>query len=131
MIFLEQEFHIAREFQASALEAVSELMGSKPDGTSSNRHFAFVKELELITGHSLADTLRAWRWLVELDSDGNIQSIDFTGEKRGDDEMLFGAIAPYVRPGSHIVMACDNGEVWRWFFDGQIVRRQPGQITFD
>ena len=72
---------------------------------------------------SLVMAMKAWRWDVYFDRDNvlnDITEIHFAGEKCGDDEVLFRAIAPYVASGSYIEMQGEDGKVWRWVFkDGQ------------
>lgn len=45
--------------------------------------------------------------------------MDFTGEKYGDDTLLFKAIAPFVLKHSFIVMVGEDGAKWSWDFDGK------------
>jgi hypothetical protein len=58
----------------------------------------------------------------------------FTGQKLGDDNILFAALAPYVEADSYITMVGeseDGDEFWRWVFDGQHVYRVRGQAVFE
>lgn len=67
----------------------------------------------------IKEAFECWRWEVDYDSHGNISSIYFTGEKHsGDEEGFLKAIAPYVEAGSYIEMSGEEGEIWRWVFDG-------------
>lgn len=52
----------------------------------------------------------------KFDTDGNINEIEYVGEKLGDDYNLFQRVAPYVRDGSFIEMHGEDGEHWRWIF---------------
>jgi len=66
---------------------------------------------------NLTDAIEECRWIVEEDNDGNIVSIEFTGDKLGEDEQIFNAIAPAVENDSYIKMEGENGEIWKWVFN--------------
>ena len=69
---------------------------------------------------SLAEAFDELRWRIEIDDDGNVDGIYFKGEKAGGDELVyFDAIAPYVKKGSFIEMAGEDGSMWRWVFNGK------------
>ena len=70
----------------------------------------------------LSDAMKAFRWSVKHDDEGNITSIHFAGEKAGDDKVFFDAIAEFVDDGSFIEMCGEDGSRWRWIFSG-------GQVT--
>jgi hypothetical protein len=55
----------------------------------------------------------------KIPSDQDIIGIDFTGECAGAEKELFNAIAPYVEKDSWIEMSGEEGEVWRYVFDGE------------
>jgi hypothetical protein len=65
-----------------------------------------------------------WRWDVCEDENGNVNKIDFTGDKLGDDKILFDAIAPFVDEGSFIKIIGENNFVWTWFFNEKICDEQ-------
>ena len=75
--------------------------------------------------------MASWRWEVEEDEDHNIISINFCGEKSGDDLILFDAIAPFVEPGSMIEMLGEDGAKWRWIFDGKTCEEKYAKIVWD
>jgi hypothetical protein len=66
-----------------------------------------------------------------FDSSGSINNITFIGEKLGDDDVLFDAIAPYVRAGSYITMRGEDGAIWRWSFKGLSCIEEYGKIIFE
>jgi hypothetical protein len=95
--------------------------------------FAFVKNSVLISSNNISSAFEAWRWLPEIDNQGNIVDLDFMGEKLGDEQILFDAIAPFVEAESYIIFAGENGEtgkVWRWRFDGKLCHYEIGKINF-
>jgi len=81
---------------------------------------------------SFESMMDEWRWEVEFDKDQNVVGIEFTGEKMGDDELLFAAIAPFVNPYCFIVMEDqDDHRVWRWVFaNGMLYRQNAFPRTF-
>jgi hypothetical protein len=62
--------------------------------------------------------LAVWRWHPTVDKKGNITHIEFTGEKYGDDKIMFNMIAPYVEADSYVYMRGECGETFGWEFDG-------------
>lgn len=66
---------------------------------------------------TLEDVLLAWLWEACKDADsGDIDSIMFQGEKYGNNDILFDAIAPYVEDGSYIEMDGADG-MFRFVFN--------------
>ncbi len=72
-----------------------------------------------------------WRWNVHFDTEQNIIDIAFDREKLGDDEVLFQAIAPFVREKSYIQMSGEDDAMWRWvFINNRMVEVYP-EITWN
>ena len=91
----------------SALKATSKLS----DGASSN---------------DFNEILRPLGWEVENADNGDVIDIVFLGKKRGRDEELFAAVAPFVEDGSYIEMCGEHNDLWRWTFqNGQMKERRP------
>lgn len=61
---------------------------------------------------------------------GDLTDIHFIGEKLGDEKILFQALAPFVDKGSFIEMEGEDGDLWRWTFDGQQMIEQVARITW-
>jgi hypothetical protein len=118
------KFTIAASKHAAALEKLKELLGRADlmgGGSSDGRggyvpHFSFVRMEDARTATNLADAMDAFRWPVEQDAEGNITAIRFAGEKLGEDEHFFAAIAAFVDDGSFIAMRGETGSGWRWVF---------------
>lgn len=67
-----------------------------------------------------------WRWDVFLDEFGNINDINFAGNKMWDDELFFQEIAPFVENNSYIEMEGSDGVIWRWVFNnGEVYKKLP------
>ena len=57
-------------------------------------------------------------------------SLYFIGEKAGDERVLFNALAPFVQPSSFIHFRGEDGECWRWVFDGAKVKCDNAVVSF-
>ena len=126
----EADFAIhAKDFD-KALKAIQGLHGSESIADSGGRHFSWVG-YEFYKIANLAKMMEEWRWDLELDEDGNAVGIHFQGEKIGDDQVLFDAIAPWVKEGSYIEMHGEDGAIWRWTFDGEKCIEKSAKITFE
>lgn len=77
------------------------------------------------------DLFHTWRWDIEFDEEKNINKISFRGENIGDDYELFKTIARFVKKGSFIEMVGDDGDLWQWFFDGNICIEKKPKIKWN
>ena len=128
-------FTIKAENKAKALEAIkalAERVDTDGSGGSSTgeRWYSWVTTSEFVEAESLKEAVKAWRWNLDMDDVGNVYGICFEGEKLGDDEILFRAIAPYVEEGSFIQMSGEDGCLWRWSFDGKECIEKSAQIEW-
>lgn len=129
---IDSEFFIAAEDKSLALQAIQDLPTDMGGGSSSNgvACFSWV-DLNFRQAHFLEDCLSAWRWGADLDREGNISGLHFEGQKLGDEEFLFGAIAPFVKPGSYIEVHGEEGARWRWVFENGVCTEKWGVITWE
>jgi hypothetical protein len=67
---------------------------------------------------SIQEVFLAFLWEPQVSKSGDIVGVSFIGEKVGDEDALFRAVAPAVDAGSYIQVSSDEGENWRWVFDG-------------
>lgn len=136
------KFCIAQENQATALAAVLELCnhpekmqgGSWSGGLNGSKTaawFSWVDMDKLKVAENLSAALHCWRWDCEQDEAGNIVEIEFSGEKLGQDQLLFDAIAPWVRFGSYIEMSGEDDTAWRWVFEAGKCREVQATITWE
>ena len=77
------------------------------------------------------EAMGEWRWEVMFDEKGDVVDIYFTGEKSGEDGRLFGILSPFVEPDSYIEMSGEEGEIWRWSFDGKSYQEIGADICFN
>lgn len=112
----DSSFFIAKKDRTKVKAAIKALM-SRP-GEPRDRTFRWVDTATVLGARTVDEQLQEWRWSTEYDDSGNIVDLVHDGEKMGDDIELFKAIAPYVKPGSYIDMMGEDGNDWRWYFDG-------------
>jgi hypothetical protein len=119
-------FMIKAENKEKALKAIKDLTNTKPYNDS----FSWVDMNTARNTDNFVKALRAWRWEAIEDTLGNIVDLRFNGEKAGDCDLLFKAIAPYVEKDSYIEMSGEEGEIWRWKFNGKTMKEKQASITF-
>lgn len=77
---------------------------------------------------TLIDAFTAWRYTAERTDDG-VSLLYFDGEKLGDDEQLFAAIAPFVQSGSSVELCGEDHYHWRFLFEnGGAIIEQRGEL---
>ena len=109
-------FCIDADKKELARQAALSLVGQETRIDAAGRHFRWMGN-EWQTAPTLEALLAAWHWRTEVDEEtGNINGIHYTGEKSGDDFLLFQAIAPFVRSGSFIIMQGEDHRLWAWRF---------------
>lgn len=117
--FYMHKYHISK-----AVAAIQELKGKKSSG------FAWVDK-DFHKHSDFKDIMSEWRYAVLFNNNGDVDEIEFLGEKFGDDRVLFDAIAPYVKEESYIQMQGEDGQIWRWVFDGEKCTEKLGTVVFD
>jgi len=107
---------IAKKYRAKVKAAITALM-TRASATRDGK-FRWVDTSTVLEARTLDEQLEEWRWAPEYDDEGNIVNLEYQGEKQGDEIELFKAMAPFVKPGSYIDMMGEDGNDWRWYFDG-------------
>ena len=133
-------FSIPQNRQQEALAAVRALF--QPDaidllarGSTANwwgftYHYSWVDTAAALSCATLPAMLAEWGWGCSLNDAGDILGIDFESERLGQEDILFAALAPFVTAGSFIQMLSEDGEQWRWVFDGEAMREVRAVVTF-
>lgn len=126
------QFMIRKEHHQAALIAIKTLANLLPrNETSREFHFAFVDTDEFVAATTLESALRAWRWEAEFSpEDGSIINLIFLREKLGSEDTLFAVLAPYVEAGCYIEIRGEDGDFWRWVFDGENVYKVRRRTRF-
>jgi len=96
--------------------------GGWQNGEKVKYWFSWTSNSVLEQAQAIEEVLEEFRWKPILDVAGNIVSLEFTGEKIGQEELLFEIIARFVRNGSYINMTGEDGYMWQWCFDGKHVK---------
>tara|TARA_Y100000310_G_scaffold339308_1_gene431619 strand:+ start:2611 stop:3003 length:393 start_codon:yes stop_codon:yes gene_type:complete len=72
----------------------------------------------------------AWRYEGDYDKDGDFHVHYFEGEKLGDDEALWNAVAPYLRDGGEISCTGEEADHWIWRFKDRKLEEGWGEIVY-
>jgi hypothetical protein len=115
---VEARFVIPRERHAAALAAILRAYGLEPDAPGRP-----VITLADAFSEPVDGVAARWRWDVDLDLEGNVIGIALAYERLRLSRDLFQSIAPFVAPGSYIRIRGEEGEEWRWEFDGVTVQQ--------
>ena len=126
----DSSFFIAADQTDDALQAIKDLKGRETIKDASGRHFSWVSQ-NFHEASNLKDILEHWGWSPEIDDSGNVVDIQFERSKLGDEEILFAALAPFVKPGSYIEMEGEDSSHWRWWFDGKSVVEKTATLVWD
>ena len=114
----------------NVLVALQALQGRETTGRSDYSHFMWLPCCDFNNVQSVEEMFKLWRWPVEFNEAGDIVSLDFVGEKSGDEDLLFATIAPYVRCRSENIVVSEDYEIWRWLFSGFACEKQYGRVVF-
>lgn len=105
------EVQIAADKCDGALAAIKKLHEDE-------KSWSWVEAAGVLKTTTLIEAFSEWRYEADLDDDtGDVVVSTFTGEKLGDDEMLWRALAPFVKDGAMIECWGEDDEHWRWNFD--------------
>lgn len=84
-------------------------------------HFSWVNTKTVLESKTLEDAMMEIRYIPLYNADGDIYKLEFTGEKYGDEEVFFNALAPYVESDSYLSFVGEDGAIWKWIFnDGKV-----------
>ena len=71
---------------------------------------------------SVREIFKGFDFEVDKDAEGNLSDITFTGDRAGNEDALFEAIAPFVEPGSSVSFYGEGGSIRQYCFDGKQCR---------
>ncbi|MEZ0580614.1 hypothetical protein [Nocardioides sp. MH1] len=105
---------------------------SSDDGVG-HRHWAFTIPAEIQAARTLGDVLRAFRFEPSLEPDGELYGVEFVGQNRGHEALLWAVLAPFVEPGGEMIWLSEDEDdaLTRWSFDGRSLRASAGRMVFD
>ncbi|MDQ2902203.1 MAG: HEAT repeat domain-containing protein [Chloroflexota bacterium] len=108
----EAQVLIPRERQRLALATLKRLVGD----------FTWVTNERYCNAETFAETLQGLRWRPVQDREGNVYTLEFNGQKIGNDRAPFEALAPCVEKGGFVSIEGEDEARWTWSFDGLHVR---------
>lgn len=80
---------------------------------------------------TIQEIFEYWGWYIGVAFSGNVVEIAFQGDSLGNEDVLFRAIAPFVKDGSFIHMKGDGAEYeqWKWIFKNGEMKQVFAEIT--
>lgn len=138
------DFFIAAENKQAALNAMFDMWLPEKDSNMSGGSYGAGRDIRWYSWmnnsaeafrnrsvESLETALDEWGYEPEMDDEGNVVDLYFSGGKIGDEDKMFSAIAPFVRKGSYLDFRGEEGAIWRWEFDGQKMIEKSGRVVFE
>ena len=119
----DSNFVIRKENFAKALESLKRVFVPENmtcyDRIDGKRypHFRWVNTKPVLESVTLSEAMKEIRYLPAPNIDGDICDVEFTGEKYGDEEIFFKALAPYVESGSYICFMGEDDSEWKLIFN--------------
>lgn len=115
------DFSIDTADTRNALEAIEALM-QDPDAERrgyskhSGDHFSWLNNATPEEWNTLDEAMVDWRFPIHRNDTGDVIGIEFSGQKIGQEKLMFERIAPFVETGSHITFKGEDGDTWRLEF---------------
>ena len=110
------------------LTAIQNLAGKETIHDSNGGHFSWVAN-NFYEIRDIEKIFEEWRWKIEKNG-SDYKIAGFLGEKLGDENILFDAIAPYMNNG-HIVMQGEDMLIWKWKFNHGRFREVNSRVIFE
>ena len=139
-----------------AIKAIRQLMLSVSENGSGGQFGGGVKTeswyswvgtaevLRALANNDLVKALEEWRYEAEAGEKADLEKLAtpdrsvfgdvrvnyFSGEKLGDDEKLWKALAPFVKSGSTIEWHGEDDAHWRYLFENGELTAQHGMVVW-
>jgi len=118
------QFRIPAANQDVALAAMKAMF----DG---GRKYSWVDKEDVIGADTLVQALEPWGHAMYRDKiTGDLDDLEYLNEKAGGERALYETLAPFVLPGSHLDFYGEDGDHWRWVFDGKTVKHLKGVVSY-
>ena len=117
------DFTIKKENKQKALDLLKQL--------DKQRNLNWIIKGAITKAETLSEAFEKCGWTIEEDDDGEVISIYFDGEKLGDEDAIFSAIASAVENDSYIEMGGEEGDRWRWWFRDGICKVVNAKIIWE
>lgn len=120
------EFTIAASNVKAAYDAVVALNNVPPaakhggvwrDGKQESAHFSWLPT-DLATIPTLQEIFTAIGFEVSDNDNDGLTIHNFPNNKAGQEELFAAAVAPFVNSGGYFVWDGEDGEYWKWVFNG-------------
>lgn len=108
--------------------ALAALKAAAPTGDWGSAGWSWIRGSAVREAATFQDALERCRWDVDSTT-GAI--VDFLGENIGDEDTIFAVIAPFMEPGGYIQMLGEDGERWRWCFDGKVCAQKTARVEWE
>lgn len=110
----------------------TELMrgGRYENGKKVEGWFSWV-DMTYVKSDDIEEIFKAWGFETDFDDQGNIVGLNFFFEKSGQEDLLLGAVAPYVKDGSYIEFMGEDGFRWKWVFENGIMVEKKGRFVWE
>ena len=112
-------------------EKINEVKNALVNFLRSTYYFRWARRPKPNEYVSLRDLLKDMGWNPKRDVEGNVVALELWAEKLGDDLHMFKALAPFVEPGCFIEMFGEDGDQWRWAFDGTTCRELKPKVIWE
>jgi len=80
---------------------------------------------------TLEEAMYVWNYRAEVDKGGNIIGVEFCADKMGNEELMFRAIAPFVKGGSYLEFTGEDDARWRWKFVNGVLKNLDAKIVWE
>jgi hypothetical protein len=132
------DLHIAKENVAKALAAINalhapDLMKKQAGGGCSDgtKWYSWVGNPPEGGFTDLVDAIKSWRYEAALNDDGSVEVLHFKGEKLGDCQILWAALAPFVNHKAEIFCKGEDGAQWKWTFKKNKFKEVFAQVAWE
>jgi hypothetical protein len=130
-----QDLYIPLENVSKALKAINALHKDqktivKKGGIPTVYSYSWVDTPPEGGFKSLEEAFDAWRYSAH-NEDGNCVVDYFTGEKLGNCNVLWEAVAKYVNPKAIITCRGEDGAQWRWIFKDGKFKEQTSKVIWE
>ena len=113
MDLTEHSFKIKKEYEQNIIESLQNFAKSKTG------RIMWVDKQPLLESNTLLEVFDEIRYSLKTDINGDYELDEFIGEKLGDDLEIFNSIAMYIEPDSFIEFEGEDGDVFRFLFNGE------------
>jgi len=120
----DNKFKIKKENEFNVLIALKEF-------AEKNTHIRWVDNVVIEEANDIFSAFEEIRYILSYDDNGDFILSYYSGEKLGDDEVILNAIAKYVEPNSYLQFCGEDGEIFRYVFDGETCKEKIPKISWE